>query len=502
MKRALSRKNLWESLPPKLRASIGPVIGVVPRRYLLGRAFRRTASFLDDAQWWPEDRVRQYQLSELRRICGLAIDRSPYYKALFKEAGFDHSAALRTPEDLQHLPMLTRDLVRQHGARLCTSPTGAAGVDYVSTGGTSGAPLEFYIGSGRSAVEYAYILAGWKRVGYSLSHPTAVFRGRIVAPDAGGLRHEHDPILRQHFYSNFHMSAGDIDRYLESVGALGDCFLHVYPSAAAALARHIRATGASPPTNVRGILAESEIVYPGQRTLIEDTFGVRCFSSYGLTEKVVAAAECEQSTDYHVWPFYGFTELIGDDGQPVTTPGGRGEIVATGFLNDVMPFVRYRTGDRATFAGRRCAACGREHLLLRDIRGHRTQESLVARDGSLIAWTAINMHDDTFKNVKQVQFHQTEAGKATLRVLPQLTFSDADRARILERLEAKLAGRLAVSLEIVETIALSRAGKAIYVDQRIPNVSAMAGHSDDSEEVTPGALEPRESYTVRSEIAQ
>jgi phenylacetate-CoA ligase len=132
-----------------------------------------------------------------------------------------------------------------------------------------------------------------------------------------------------------------------------------------------------------------------------------------------------------------------------------------------MPFIRYRTGDYATYVADRCEACGRQHVLIRDVQGHNTQEMLVAADGSEISWTALNMHDDTFINVRQFQFYQDEPGKAVLRIIPSHDYNDDDRSKILHNLGRKFDKRLSFTIEMVEDIPLTPRGKTIYVDQRI-----------------------------------
>ena len=152
----------------------------------------------------------------------------------------------------------------------------------------------------------------------------------------------------------------------------------------------------------------------------------------------------------------------------MTTPGRRGEIVGTGFINTVMPFIRYRTGDWATYVGDRCDACGREHIVIRDIRGHRIQEVLIAADGSEISWTALNMHDDTFIRVRQFQFSQETPGQAVLQIVPADGFGEEDVERIYRNLGRKFNGQLAFKIRRVNAISLSARGKTIYVDQQIP----------------------------------
>jgi phenylacetate-CoA ligase len=470
MKRAISRKNLWESAPTFVRQMIGTLLEPVPSHWLLGRTFIRSRQFIREAQTWTAEQAREYQLSRLRPVLQLAYDKAIYYRRSLAAAGF-HPGDLKSLDDLARLPTLDRNTVVQHIGEMCTKSVRDRDVDYGSTGGTGGMPLFFYMNAGRSAVEYAYLVTSWERVGYRLAMPMAVLRGRRVRADRTGLYHEYDPILRHHYYSVFHASDEHLARYLRHMKTLGPCFLHVYPSSVAALAQFIRRTGTPPPSNVRGVIAESEMVYPAQRAMVEETFGCRYFSGYGHSEKLVLAAECEGSTDYHVWPTYGYFELLDEQGRRVTRPGQRGEIVGTGFMNPVMPFIRYRTGDWATYVADRCEACGRQHTLIRDIGSHRIQEVLVTLDGSEISWTALNMHDDTFLHVRQFQFLQEAAGRAVLRVVPDERFGATDMDRIRRQLGDKLDGRVSLTIEPVPVIPLSGRGKAIYVDQRIRHAS-------------------------------
>ncbi|MEP0842398.1 MAG: hypothetical protein HRF43_06770, partial [Phycisphaerae bacterium] len=108
------------------------------------------------------------------------------------------------------------------------------------------------------------------------------------------------------------------------------------------------------------------------------------------------------------------------------------------------------------------------HVVIRNITGHRTQEVLITADGSEISWTSLNMHDDTFVNVRQFQFYQDRPGRAVLRIVPGGGFGPADRERIRRNLGRKLNGRLHFEIATTDSIPLSGRGKAVYVDQRLP----------------------------------
>jgi len=472
------RRWIWQRTPRRVRRTLTPVVHRIPPKHLLGKRYRRWQAYLESIEHGSREELERQQLGQLRAICKLAYERSPYYRAHFERAGL-HPDRIRAFDDLCCLPTIDRDTIARDGDAMLTTPADTPGVDRVSTAGTSGQPLSFCIGADRGDIEYAHLITSWQRCGYRLGDTMAVFRGGVVGADSTGMHHDYDPLLRHHAYSVFHFSDAEMRRYVDHIVTLGPCYLHVYPSAVATLARYLRHAGIRAPGNIRGIIAESEIVYPDQRRLVEEVLGCRYFACYGHTEKVVAACECEHSSHYHVWPTYGHFELLDGDDRPIIEPGQRGEIVGTGFINKVMPFIRYRTGDYATYVGDRCDACGREHTVITDIEGHRVQEHLVARDGSQISWVSLNMHDDTFDRVRQFQFAQSQPGAATLRIVPALGFSEADERRITQRLQTKLDGRIDVRIEPCDEIRLTSRGKSIYVDQQIDlSAPATVGATD------------------------
>ena len=77
------------------------------------------------------------------------------------------------------------------------------------------------------------------------------------------------------------------------------------------------------------------------------------------------------------------------------------------------------------------------------------------------------MHDDTFVNVRQIQFYQDTPGKAVLRIVANNSFGTKDCERIKRNLGQKFDKKLEFSIELTESIPLSARGKAVYVDQQI-----------------------------------
>ena len=464
MKKAFSKKNLWAGMPLPMKKLAGFLLSFVPLPYLIGKTFRDTTYLINSADNWSKAEIEQYQLKKLKEQVQAAYTKCTAYKKLYDDADINVSS-LQTLEDFKALPLIDKAFINNNIDELLLVDKNNADVDYITTGGTSGIPLTFYINAGRSQIEYAYLVDGWKKSGFKLGDVKAVFRGRVIGTK-GGVNRSYDPIFREYYYSSFHTSDNDMAEYVKHLQSLKKCFLHVYPSSVYQLARYIKKNNIKI-TNVQAILAESENVYPEQRTFVESIFNCRYFSSYGHTEKLVAAGECEHSSNYHVWPTYGYFELIDEKGDVITKQGEVGEIVGTGFMNTVMPFIRYKTGDYAEYVNNHCDKCNRNHLIIKDIRGHNIQEHLITNESNMIPWSAINMHDDTFDDVLKYQFYQDTPGEAIIKVVVNENFSDAQKNRIEKNIGQKLNGRVLVSVEVVNYIQLTERGKSVFVDQRI-----------------------------------
>ena len=105
---------------------------------------------------------------------------------------------------------------------------------------------------------------------------------------------------------------------------------------------------------------------------IEDAWGAKVYSTYGVTELANSLCECEAGAGGHLHEGQLQVEILNDDGNPV--PDGEiGEVVATTFGVEAMPVIRYRTGDCAALFRSPCA-CGRESPRLGPIVGRKNQK--------------------------------------------------------------------------------------------------------------------------------
>ncbi len=105
---------------------------------------------------------------------------------------------------------------------------------------------------------------------------------------------------------------------------------------------------------------------------IEESWGAKVYSTYGVTELANSLCECDAGQGGHLHEDQLHIEILDDAGQPVAD-GEVGEVVATTFGVEAMPVIRYRTGDCAALFRAPCS-CGRTTPRLGPIVGRKNQK--------------------------------------------------------------------------------------------------------------------------------
>ena len=116
-------------------------------------------------------------------------------------------------------------------------------------------------------------------------------------------------------------------------------------------------------SGLKFIFTASEVLSDDDRSFIENVFGVQIGNHYGLAEQIVMFGNCSESSILHNYNEYGYCELIPTDEENIF------RIIGTNLHNDLMPLLRYDTGDLA-FArpGVKCP-CGRDGIQVEAIIG-------------------------------------------------------------------------------------------------------------------------------------
>jgi phenylacetate-CoA ligase len=444
--------------PDWVKASAGRAYRCLPESVRLGSAFGEFRGLLAGEGPGP--------MARLEATLAWALETVPAYA--------QHRPLLRQHRDprelLAALPITDKLDIKHAPDRYLSRALPPAQRLETYTGGSTRHPMRFFLQKHVTRPkEQAFMQDFRARAGATDADLVLAMRGRTVptAAEPDGKLWMLEPIRRQLIVSCDHLERRYMPRYAEALALHRPTIVEAFPSALYPLARWLADHPMPEFTeNVRGVMLFSENVYPAQLARIRQVFKCPVIAHYGHSERVLMAGTLPGDDRYFFWPQYGHLELLDDRNQPVTEPGKIGHIVGTSFDNQVMPFVRYRTGDLGVLASSSSpelpayTACER-------IVG-RLQEFVVCRDKRLVSITTIGVaHFPEMALADAIQYEQHEPGRVLLRVAAEHDLDEAARKRIAAAVEKKLQGGCEVAVEQVRRIERTPRGKARMIVQHL-----------------------------------
>ena len=327
--------------------------------------FRSWSHFLKKSQTWDKKTINSYQLKRIQCLLEHCLQHVPYYKQLF-ESNAIKLKNITSLADLGNIPLLTKDIIRDQQSNLKATNYPRNAFYQYHTGGTTGKPLYFNVEKVQwLGIHFAFNRHYMKKGGYHSYDKVISFCG-IKTPV------KYHPLYRTVELSSFYTTSSDFDQYNRIIHRFKPQFITAFPSALLLFTRDILNRKKNLYTNIHAIYCHGEVLNETQRTFLEETYNCRVFDQYGHREQCVYATTCPESNLYHVYPQYGIVEILDTQGQPIQSENKKGEIIATSLINNVFPFIRYKTDDFAETTSQTCP-CMNHTLFIKRILG-RTQE--------------------------------------------------------------------------------------------------------------------------------
>jgi phenylacetate-CoA ligase len=413
---------------------------------------------LEASQWWPPERLREYQLGRLKEFLLRIGQEVPYYAELFARCQFD-PARMRSIEELTALPRLEKAAIRANIERL--KARGARRLQRYNTGGSSGEPLVFYTGTDRRSHDVA---AKWRATRWwdvDIGDKEVVVWGSPIELGAQDrLRALRDAAMRSWLLPAFDMSERSLDAYLAAIRARRPDMLFGYPSSLSMIADHARRRGqAMDDLGIRVAFVTSERLYPEQRETIGSVFDCKVANGYGGRDAGFIAHECP-SGRMHISAEDIVVEILGEDGRALP-PGQSGEIVVTHLATADFPFLRYRTGDIGVLQSEPCP-CGRGLPVLKEIQG-RTTDYVVAADGTVMHGLALIYAVREIPGIDRFKIVQHDRHRTEVLLVPGDGFDPSCEDRIRGDFRLRLGSEVSVPIKLVESIPNEASGKYRYV---------------------------------------
>jgi phenylacetate-CoA ligase len=403
-----------------------------------------------ESQFWTPERLRGWVQERLERTLRLAVRDVPYYRrtlAPHQSRFCEYVQRL----DLSELPSISKDTVRQYAAQL-RSGVSSAETTVVRTSGTTGTPAEFLVDRSSQVAQFASLWRVLNWAGYSFGDRFVDIRRN---PSQAPLIYR-DRRMNSLVIPVFHFRRENVPAYLERMRQFNPVLVKSYPSALDLFCRWLVDLGLE--YHPKAVLTCAETRLDHQRAIMEEVLRCPLFDFYNHNERAGLISTCEQGT-YHIHEEYSFIELVGDDTQEPGAGRRSGEVVTTTLHNDVMPLIRYHTGDLVTASATGSCSCGRSLRTVARING-RVTDVVVTPDGRHLA--GLEHAFMQARGVHRSQIVQDTVDEIVVNIVkaPSYTASDGE---LIERGLRSFVGDMRITFQYVDTIRPGDNGKVQFV---------------------------------------
>jgi phenylacetate-CoA ligase len=298
-------------------------------------------------QWLSEETLCQYQSARLRQIVTHAYNNVPYYRKLFKENDI-LPGDIQSVKDLRIIPFLTKDSLRLNFDSLVARSAKKYKPKLLSTSGTTGGKVNFYVDKPSNVLEFVYYWRSWNWAGYKLGDIFAELEAEsfLFLKKRKSALYYFNHLTRRLALNSVLISPKYLDKFIGVFEEFKPLFLKglsVNLYTLALIFRKRKNHGIS----FKAIFSLGSNLLRYQRAIVEEVFSSKVFDSYGHMERTAAISQCP-SGSYHIHSDYGIAEL---EEPRITLENANDketcvrEIIGTSLHNFSMPLIRYRTGD-------------------------------------------------------------------------------------------------------------------------------------------------------------
>jgi len=413
---------------------------------------------LNQLQWLSTDELiaRQYQyLEQLLRYANTYV---PYYRDLFEKIDFHPSDFSTDPACFQELPLLTKDIVREHRNQLITTEASRqAGFKPAKTGGTTGEPLRFM--RDQQALDYTlahlYHIMEWS--GWRLGRPQGWLWGHMLTwadSEAVSIVAKLKSQLFNRRRSNaFHMTPESMEAFAVWLERHPKSLVWSYVSTLCRFAQFVQDHKYA--VKLRAAYTTAEPLYPHQREFIESVFDCHVFNTYSCVEMGQIACECDRHDGLHLMMRNCYLEVL-RDGQPVSD-GEEGEFVLTNLTNLAFPFIRYKLEDSGKKSIKPCP-CGRGLPVLEVVQG-RIVDSFQTKDGRRVWGGFILPMMPLLGKIKQYQMVQKTLDLIVFRIVSEEPLDESKFSEVIQACKIALGEDIQVTYEYVDSLPSTPTGK-------------------------------------------
>ena len=402
----------------------------------------------------------------LIRLLEHCRDHVPYYRRIMARLGesfYDDPEAYLT-----HLPVLTKEIIRNHFDELKSDDLARRRWYENTSSGSTGEAVRFIQDWDFAAQSGALKLLYSRLAGREMGECEMLLWGSTS--DIARGHHEWKAQLINKLSNTvmvnvFHMTEAEMRACLDLIQARRPRLIVAYVEAIYELARFAQREGMTVDSG-SAVITTAGTLHPLVRQTIERVFQCQVFNRYGSRE--VGDIACERPGLSGLWvaPWGNYVEVV-DDAKQRVPPGAAGEILVTSLTNLAMPFVRYAIGDRGVLRAAASAKGAPVGQVLETVLG-RTVDMFRTRSGAVVHASFFGSMLYSREWIWKYQIIQKGYSDVVFRIVPSDTgYDPSELSDIALQTKQVMGEDCQLTFEFLEDIQASSSGKYRYIMSEI-----------------------------------
>jgi phenylacetate-CoA ligase len=408
--------------------------------------------------------LARVQSEKLRKLLEHAGNRVPYYRQLFESNGIK-PVALRFPQDLSQIPVLSKNILRERKEELLAEPVDRQKLKWNASGGSTGEPVQFYQDEAywTNSRAVRWMFESWW--GIRPGEPTACIWGADRdLPELKWRERLYYGIAQIRICNAFALSDERMGQFARSLSTWQPGFVMGYVSALEMFA-HFLLNHPQWRIRPRAVSSSAETLTEQQRAVIEKAFDAPVYNFYGSREVNNLAAECAVQRGLHANMLTRYIEIVDELGAPCP-PGVPGRILVTDLSNAAMPFIRYENGDIGSWAEDPCP-CGRPFPLLEKVWG-RSSDFIVTSSGKAIHGEFFTHLFYTLPEVQTFQVLQNSVQDVRVSIVLRSGVQTFNPQKLRSQILEAMGPGVECTIQAVEKIERAASGKHRFTISLVP----------------------------------
>jgi len=395
-----------------------------------------------------KNELENIQLEKLKNILLFTTKNVPYYRN--QDIKYDENPK----KYLSRFEILTKQTLKEEN--LLVEGLEKSSLSKRTSSGSSGVQSTVYMSFDEVSMLPSIQALWWSWAGFRFGDKVLQMGNN---PKRGIVKKFKDILLRFKYEDGFSLKEEDILKMLKEIQKHPRKFFLGYASVLYTIAK-IADKHQINDIKFDAVFSLGDKMFSHYKRTIEKQFNTRIFDSYGCSEGLMMAAECEYG-NYHIMSPHVYIEILDDNNQEVSI-GEVGHVVVTRLDGFHMPLVRYKLGDMATKEdpNKKCK-CGREFPLLAKIIGRET-DILKFPSGQSATVHSFTGIFEYYTDIKQFQIVELKKG-ILVRYVKEKHFDINSLEKIKEELFKLIDQDLIVSFKEEEYIEPTSSGKPCLV---------------------------------------